>query len=119
MGRGSSRQRHSLSSGKQSETRGTTHAIRAAIQRVVCYGQGAGGASRDQSQDGREVEKEGLRPRCAHGPKKPRSTGLTIEEEAIAVAFRKHTLLRLDDCLYALQATIPHLNGCYLRCISG
>ena len=25
------------------------------------------------------------------------------------VAFRKHTLLALDDCLYALQATIPHL----------
>ena len=25
------------------------------------------------------------------------------------VAFRKHTLLPLDDCLYGLQATIPHL----------
>ena len=25
------------------------------------------------------------------------------------VAFRRHTLLPLDDCLYALQATIPHL----------
>jgi hypothetical protein len=34
---------------------------------------------------------------------------LTKEEEALAVAFRKHTLLSLDDCLYALQATIPHL----------
>ena len=43
------------------------------------------------------------------GPKAPRSTVLTPEEEAIAVAFRKHTLLPLDDCLYALQATIPHL----------
>jgi hypothetical protein len=43
------------------------------------------------------------------GPKDPRSTVLTVEEEAIAVAFRKHTLLPLDDCLYALQATIPHL----------
>lgn len=30
-------------------------------------------------------------------------------QEAIAVAFRKHTLLPLDDCLYALQATIPRL----------
>jgi hypothetical protein len=29
--------------------------------------------------------------------------------QALAVAFRKHTLLPLDDCLYALQATIPHL----------
>ena len=43
------------------------------------------------------------------GPKEPRSTVLTIEEEAIAVAFRRHTLLPLDDCLYALQSTIPHL----------
>ncbi len=42
------------------------------------------------------------------GPKSPRSTVLLIEEEAIIVAFRKHTLLPLDDCLYALQATIPH-----------
>jgi transposase-like protein len=41
------------------------------------------------------------------GPKAPRSTVLSKEEEAIVVAFRKHTLLPLDDCLYALQATIP------------
>ena len=43
------------------------------------------------------------------GPKEARSTVLSIEEEAICVAFRKHTLLPLDDCLYALQASIPHL----------
>src|SRR3954466_12915672 len=43
------------------------------------------------------------------GPKEPRSSVLSIEEEAIVVAFRKHTLLPLDDCLYALQPTIPHL----------
>ena len=30
-------------------------------------------------------------------------------EEAIIVAFRRHTLLPLDDCLYGLQPTIPHL----------
>jgi hypothetical protein len=41
------------------------------------------------------------------GPKDPRSTVLSPEEEAIVVAFRRHTLLPLDDCLYALQATIP------------
>jgi len=39
-----------------------------------------------------------LRP----GPTEPRSTTLTIEEEAIVVAFRRRTLLPLDDCLYAL-----------------
>ncbi len=44
------------------------------------------------------------------GPKHPRSTVLTLEEEAIIVAFRKHTLLPLDDCLYALQTSIPHLS---------
>ena len=43
------------------------------------------------------------------GPKAPHSTVLSAEEEALAVAFRKHTLLPLDDCLYALQVTIPHL----------
>lgn len=31
------------------------------------------------------------------------------KEEATCIAFRKHTLLPLDDCLYALQATIPNL----------
>jgi len=40
------------------------------------------------------------------GPKDPHSTVLSLEDEAIIVAFRKHTLLPLDDCLYALQATI-------------
>ena len=43
------------------------------------------------------------------GPKEARSTVLSREEEALIVAFRRHTLLPLDDCLYALQATIPHL----------
>jgi transposase InsO family protein len=52
------------------------------------------------------------------GPKEPRSTVLSREEEAIIVAFRKHTLLPLDDCLYALQATIPHLTRSSLhRCL--
>src|SRR3954453_181112 len=52
------------------------------------------------------------------GPKQPRSTVLTLEEEAIIVAFRRHTLLPLDDCLYALQATIPHLTRSSLhRCL--
>src|SRR5215212_9322588 len=64
------------------------------------------------------------------GPQQPRSTVLTVDEEAIIVAFRRHTLLRiivafrrhtllpLDDCLYALQATIPHLTRSSLhRCL--
>ena len=52
------------------------------------------------------------------GPKDAHSTVLSIEEEAIIVVFRKHTLLPLDDCLYALQATIPHLTRSSLhRCL--
>jgi hypothetical protein len=52
------------------------------------------------------------------GPKEPRSTVLSTEEEAIGVAFRRHTLLPLDDCLYALQPTIPHLTRSSLhRCL--
>jgi hypothetical protein len=34
------------------------------------------------------------------GPKEIHSTVLTAEEEAVIVAFRKTTLLPLDDCLY-------------------
>jgi transposase InsO family protein len=52
------------------------------------------------------------------GPRDAKSTVLSIEDEAIVIAFRKHTLLALDDCLYALQATIPHLTRSSLhRCL--
>jgi transposase InsO family protein len=52
------------------------------------------------------------------GPKDPKSTVLAVEDEAIVVAFRRHTLLPLDDCLYALQATIPQLTRSSLhRCL--
>lgn len=51
------------------------------------------------------------------GPKEPRSTVHTVEEKAIIVAFRRHTRLPLDDCLYGLQPTIPHLTRSSLhRC---
>lgn len=52
------------------------------------------------------------------GPRDARSTVLSLEDEAIVVAFRRHTLLPLDDCLYALQPTIPHLTRSSLhRCL--
>ena len=52
------------------------------------------------------------------GPRKRQSTVLTVEEEAIIVAFRRHTLLPLDDCLYALQPSLPHLTRSSLhRCL--
>jgi transposase InsO family protein len=98
----------------------TTHAIRAAIQRSKATAKEL-------------AERHGINPKTVAkwkrrafvhdapmGPKDPRSTVLTVEEEAIAVAFRRHTLLPLDDCLYALQATIPNLtrsslHRCYQR----
>jgi transposase-like protein len=52
------------------------------------------------------------------GPKQRCSTVLSVEDEAAIVAFRRHTLLPLDDCLYALQPTIPHLTRSSLhRCL--
>src|SRR5215216_2750526 len=96
----------------------TTHAVRAAIQRskaplkelAARYGLN------------RKTVAKWRRRAFIHdspmGPKSPRSTVLTAEEEAIVVAFRKQTLLPLDDCLYALQVTIPHLTRSSLhRCL--
>jgi transposase-like protein len=87
----------------------TTHAVRAAIQR-------------SQATIKELAAQYGLNPKTVAkwkrrafihdapmGPTQIRSSVLTQDEEAIVVAFRKHTLLPLDDCLYALQATIPHL----------
>ena len=52
------------------------------------------------------------------GPTVPKSTVLSVEDEAVIVAFRGHMLLALDDCLYALQQMIPHLTRSSLhRCL--
>ena len=51
------------------------------------------------------------------GPKIRRSKVLTQQEEQVIIAFRKLTQLPLDDCLYTLQETIPHLSRSSLhRC---
>ena len=44
------------------------------------------------------------------GPKHLRSSVLAPEEKAMCVAFRRHTMLPLDDCLSALQTSIPPLS---------
>lgn len=50
--------------------------------------------------------------------KAPHSTTLTEAGEAMVVAVRRHTLLPLDDCLYALQRSIPHMTRSALhRCL--
>ena len=87
----------------------TTHAVRAAIQRSKAsvpqiaerYGLNEKTVRKWRSR--KTVED------TAMGPKNPRSTVLSPEQEAACVAFRRHTLLPLDDCLYALQDSIPEL----------
>ena len=63
-------------------------------------------------------KKRGFVEDAPMGPKVVRSSVLSTEQEAMIVAFRRHTLLPLDDCLYALQATIPYLSRSALhRCL--
>jgi transposase-like protein len=98
----------------------TTHAIRAAIQRSKATAKELAERHGINPKTVAKWKKRAFVHDAPMGPKEPRSTVLTVAEEAIAVAFRKHTLLPLDDCLYALQATIPHLtrsslHRCYQR----
>ena len=52
------------------------------------------------------------------GPRDPRSTVLTLVEEAMIVAFRRRTLLPLDDVLGCLRDSIPKLTRSSLhRCL--
>lgn len=96
----------------------TTAAVRRAIQdsqeslRVLAKRHGINPKTVAKWKKRRSVEDQRT------GPKQPRSSVLSLEEEAMIVAFRRHTLLPLDDCLYALQATIPHLTRSSLhRCL--
>jgi transposase InsO family protein len=96
----------------------TTEAIRRAIQRSQ---ESLRTLARRHGINPKTVAKWKKRSSVADlptGPQQPASTVLSIEEEAIVIAFRRHTLLPLDDCLYALQATIPHLTRSSLhRCL--
>lgn len=88
-----------------------THAVRAAIQRPKAsatalsqtYGINATTVLKRRKRKTVEDQKT--------GPKAPRSTVLSVEEEAIVVAFRRYIFLPLDDCLYALQPSAPILPG--------
>jgi transposase-like protein len=79
----------------------TTYAVRAAIQRSQAS---IAALSRELGVNPKTVAKWRKRETVADretGPKEPRSTVITQAEEAMVVAFRRHTLLPLDDCLYA------------------
>src|SRR5438132_857333 len=96
----------------------TTHAVRAALQRSKASLKDLAAQHGLNPKTVAKWRKRAFVHDAAMGPKTPRSTVLTTEEEAVIVAFRRHTLLPLDDCLYALQATIPHLTRSSLhRCL--
>ncbi|MPZ16075.1 MAG: IS481 family transposase [Chloroflexi bacterium] len=96
----------------------TTEAVRRAIQRSE---ESVRALARRHGISPTTVQKWRKRASVADapmGPKSARSTVLTVEEEAMVVAFRRHTPLPLDDCLYALQPTIPRLTRSALhRCL--
>ena len=87
----------------------TTAAIRRAIQHRQESLQGLATRYRINPKTVAKWRKRPTVQDARMGPE-PASTVLTAEQEAIAVAFRRHTLLPLDDCLYALYATIPQLS---------
>ena len=87
----------------------TTHAIRAAIQRSQASIQALSSRNSINPKTVAKWRKRTSLEDHPMGPSAPRSMVLSADEEALVVAFRRHTLLPLDDCLYALQATIPHL----------
>jgi transposase InsO family protein len=96
----------------------TTEAVRRAIQRSQ---ESVRALARRHGISPTTVQKWRKRQTTADlamGPKEARSTTLTPEQEAVVVAFRRHTLRPLDDCLYALQPTIPALTRSSLhRCL--
>lgn len=95
----------------------TTHAVRAAIQRSKATIAELADQYDLNPKTVMKWKKRSFVHDAPMGPRQVRSTVLSPEEEAVVVAFRKHTLLPLDDCLYALQATIPHLTRSSLhRC---
>lgn len=87
----------------------TTHAVRAAIQRSKASVAELAAQYHLNPKTVRKWRKRTSVEDMAMGPQDARSTVLSPEEEAACIALRKHTLLPLDDCLYALQATIPSL----------
>src|ERR1700760_3868354 len=96
----------------------TTHAVRAAIQRSKAPLKELAAQHGLNHKTVAKWRKRSFVHDAPMGPRTPSSTVLSSEEEAIIVAFRKHTLLPLDDCLYALQTTIPHLTRSSLhRCL--
>jgi transposase-like protein len=96
-----------LSAEVRAEIKASTESVRALAQRLGINPKSV------QRWRRRNARREQRSERSGAG-----SSVLTPEEEAIAIAFRQTTQLALDDCLYALQPTIPHLRRSTLhRCL--
>lgn len=97
----------------------TTEAIRRAIQNSK---ESLRALSARCGINQKTVAKWRTRTSVADLPTRPTDAKSTVVlspyEEAIIVAFRRHILLPLDDCLYSLQPSIPHLSRSSLhRCL--
>ena len=97
----------------------TTEAVRRAIQHSQESLRALAKRNGLKRENHRQMEVEDFRFRSADGAQGAADRrSFSVEEEAVVVAFRRHTLLPLDDCLYALQPTIPHLTRSSLhRCL--
>ena len=96
----------------------TTEAIRRAIQRSEESVRALAGRYSISPTTVQKWRKRATVSDQPMGPAEPHSTVLSIEHEAMIVAFRRHSLLPLDDCLYALQPAIPGLTRSSLhRCL--
>ncbi len=96
----------------------TTHAVRAAIQRSKASAKELSATYGINPKTVLKWRKRETVEDRKTGSTEPRSTVLSKEDEAMIVAFRRHTLLPLDDCLCALQSTLPHLTRSSLqRCL--
>jgi transposase len=88
----------------------TTYAVRAALQRSQASVTELAERYGLNEKTVRKWRKRSTVEDARMGPREVRSSVLSPEHEAMCVAFRRHTLLPLDDCVYALQASIPHLS---------
>ena len=85
----------------------TAHAVRALTQRSIASNAALSRELGINVKTGAKWRKRDHVVDARMGPKEVHSTVLSIQEEAVIVAFRRHALLPLGVCLYELQPMIP------------
>ena len=78
----------------------TTFAVRAANTAIASFDLGAELGAKYQPEDGAKWRKQQTIKDLKTGSREPRSTVLSQAVEGMIVAFRRQTLLPLDDCLF-------------------